>query len=869
MKRLLRYLFKRHFDTELEAEIQEHLDEKIEGHVAAGLPIAEARARALREFGNRTRLVETCREQWGAALLDQSKADLRYATRLLRKRPVFAFVAISCLALGIGVNTVAFSAIDHVLLQPLPYPESQRLVAIWGHKPSSGSEHLYVSPADFYDWRARSQRFSSMAAFAAWPMNLANVDNPRKVHAELVSASLFALLRVQPEQGRIFEENEDAADAQPVVIVSHRLWRSLSEPQVGSRLTLNNSNYTIVGVMPDSFSFPSLDTEAWVPLSLSPADRASREGRWLQVVGRLKTHATLAGAQSEMELIAGQLAAAYPATNSHWSVSLVPLRDEVVGKTTAILWTLEAGTLLLLLVTCANLANLLLAQSASRTREIAMRTALGASRGRMLRQFMIESFVLSLAGGGLGLLFARGAILLIKTMPASVLPRAAEISMSVPVLLAAISISAFTAILFGVAPGLQALHMDIRNDMSVASRGTSRGADKKRGFLVTLEIATAVVLLIGAGLLGASAVRLISTPTGLQVDHLVTVALTLPHSQYPTIATQNALLAKLLEEVQRIPRVSSVAEISDTPLAGNNPTLEVVSDQDASQPSKTPFRAGFRVVSPAYFATAGTPVLCGRAFDSSDRTNNQQVAIVNQTMARRVWGSANPIARRIRLKENHDWLNIVGVVPDVKQLGLSVEEGPVLYIPYSQNTQPWMSWTTLLVRTAAPPSALLPSIRTKIHGVNKNLPLEDVSTLEQVLSRATAIPRFVATMAGLLSAFSLLIALLGVHGLVAYTVERRIPELGIRIALGASRLQISTLLLGGMMVRVFAGLACGLVIAWWATKLISSQLFEIRPHDPAVFAAVAVSLGIASLLAIFAPARRALNIDPSAALRVE
>ena len=869
MKRFLRYLRMRHFETDLDAEIQEHIDEKIEDHLATGLPIEEARARALREFGNRTRLLETCREQWGAALLDEFMADIRYSTRVLRKNPLFAFVAISCLALGIGVNVVTFSAIDHVLLQPLPYPESQRLVVIWGQKPSSGSEHLYVSPADFYDWRARSQEFSFMAAFAAWPMNLTNIENPRKLHAQLISANLFALLRVQPERGRTFQENEDAADAQPVVVISHRLWRSIGEPQVGSRLTLNSSSYAIVGVMPASFSFPSLDVEAWVPLSLSAANRSNREGRWLQVVGRLNTHATLAGAHSEMELIASQLAAAFPASNNNLSVSLVPLQDEVVGKTSPILWTLQGGTLLLLIVTCANLANLLLAQSASRTREIAMRTALGASRGRIIRQLLVESFVLSLAGGCLGLSFAQAAITVIRRLPASVLPRAAEISISLPVLLAAISISAFTAILFGAAPALQASRINLRNEMSVAWRGTSRNAEEKRGFLVTVQIATAVVLLIGAGLLCASAVRLISTPTGLKVDHLVTITLTLPHSQYPTIAAQNALFDKVLEGVQNTPRVSSAAAISDTPLAGNNPTLEIVTDQDVSRRYNPPFRAGFRVVSPGYFATAGIPVSRGRAFDSSDRTNNQRVAIVNQTMAHRVWGSANPIARRIRLKENQEWLNVVGVVPDVKQLGLGVAEGAVLYIPYSQNTQPWMSWTTLLVRTAAQPSAVLPSIRKKIRAVDKNLPLEQAGTLEEILSRATIIPRFVAITAGLLSVFSLLIALLGVHGLVAYTVERRIPELGIRVALGASRLQISTLLFQGMMFRVVAGLACGLVIAWCSTKLISSQLFEIRPHDPAIFAGVAACLGLASMLAIIAPARHALSIDPSSALRVE
>jgi putative ABC transport system permease protein len=498
-----------------------------------------------------------------------------------------------------------------------------------------------------------------------------------------------------------------------------------------------------------------------------------------------------------------------------------------------------------------------------------MRTALGASRGRIVRQFLVESFVLSLAGGCLALAMAQGAITVIRTLPDSVLPRAPEISLSVPVLFAAVSASALTAVLFGIAPALKASQIDLRNEMAMGSRGTFRSADRKRGLLVSVELATAVVLLIGAGLLCASAVRLFSTPTGLRVDNLLAVTLTLPHSQYPTTAAQNALLERMLERVKNLPGISSAALISDTPLAGNNPTLEMVSDEHATQSSNAPLRAGFRVVSPAYFATAGIPVLRGRAFNTRDRTDSQPVAIVNETMARRVWGAGSAVTRRIRIKENSEWMNVVGVVPDVKQLGLKQEEGSALYIPYSQNDQAWMNWTTLIVRTAAEPATLLPSLRKTIHAIDKDLPLEEVGTLKQVLSRATAIPRFVAATAGLLSAFSLLIAVIGVHGLVAYTVERRIPEVGIRVALGASRFQISALLLRGTMVRVFAGLACGLVVAWWAAKLMSNQLFEIRPHDPAIFAGVAACLGLSSFLAIIGPARRALTIDPSVALRAE
>lgn len=866
MKRLLRYLRLQRFEEQLADELQGHIEEVVERYQAAGFTPDEARQAALRDFGNRTLVAENCREEWRWALLDETASDLRYAARVLLASPVFTLVAISSLALGIGINATVFSAIDRVLIHALPYPQAERLVSLWGRTQEGGGAHMHVSVADFDDWRAQSRAFTGLSAFASWPMNLTGVDEPRRLQTELVSANLFDVLEARPAVGRTFFEAEERPESAPVVVLSHALWRALGQPAMGRTLTLNNSPATVIGVMPASFSFPSPDVDAWVPLSLTAANRANREGRWLQVIGRLANGARLANAQSEMELIARRLAAAHPATNKGWSVSLVPLHDQVTGRATRVLWTLQIGALVLLLITCANLANLLLARGASRGREIAMRTALGADRWRIVRQLLVESFVLASLGGGLGIALAVIGTRILRTVPETLLPRATEISLSAPVLIAAIAVTALTAILFGVAPALSASRADLNLQLASGLRGTPFGADRKRAFLMATEIGMAAMLLVCAGLLVTSTVRLLSIDPGIQVNGLLTVRLTLPHSQYPTNAAQNAVFERVLDNVRALPGVSAVAEISDTPLAGNNPTFEMLL-RERRNPSELPIRAGLRAISPGYLTAAGVSLASGRAFTSDDRADTPPVGIVNQTMARQAWPNGDAVGSRVRLKDGSAWVTVVGVVPDVKQLGLTEEEGPVLYIPYAQNRQDWMSWTTLVIRANTEPDTLLPSIRKAIHAVDKNVPIAEVDDLNKLLSRSTAIPRFLAGTAGFLSAFSLLVAVIGIYGLLTYNVARRIPEIGIRITLGASGREISRLLLRQMMTPVLTGLACGLTVAWWAGKFVERQLFRVRPHEPSIFFGVAASLAVASLVAVLGPTRRARHIDPSAALR--
>jgi len=870
MKRILRYFRARRFDEDLRAEMRAHLDEKADELMAGGAPPGDARAAARRRFGNQTWLQERSRQTWSFALVDELMQDLRYAIRMLRRNPAFGAVAALSLALGIGANSLIFSTVDGVLLRSLPYPHASRLFAIWSRSPSHGAENMHVSPADFYDWRAQSNAFESLAAYASWPMNLTNVDEPRRLATELVSATLFQVLGVRAQIGRTFAPDEDQEQSAPVVVISHHLWRALGAPPVaGRQLTLNGSLYTVIGVMPAAFAFPSRATDAWVPLSLDAKNRASREGRWLQAIGRLRSGARARDAAAEMDVIAARLAAAYPATNAGWNVALVPLQEELVGKTRPILLMLQAGGLLLLLIACANLASLLLARGAARGREIGMRTALGAGRARVLRQLMVESAVLAALGGGLGLALAARAIALVRTAGEGLIPRAGDIGLRAPVVWFALAATAATVLIFGLAPALHVSRADLRAQIGSGVRGTLRNMERKRSLLVAVEIALSAVLLVGTGLLVRSLNRLLAVAPGLRTDHMLTMTLTLPRARYPSSAAQTAFLQQVLDRAKTLPGITAAAEISDTPLEGNNPTFEFVIGGAVRGPSAPPVQAGLHVISAGYLRAAGIPLIRGRAFTSGDRAGTQPFAIVNETMARRYWPGADPLGRTLRFKDEPRWITVAGVVPDVKHLGLKAQEGPVVYIPYAQKTQDWLAWTTLLLRTTGEPLDLVPAARAMIRSLDRNQPIGAIGTLDQTLKRSTAVPRFTAAVTGAVSGLALLIALMGVYGLLTYTVAQRTPELGIRLALGASPARMSWLLLRQAVLRSLAGMAAGLAAAWWLSRGMASLLFEVRPHDPVTFAGVAVALTIASLAAVVWPVRRAAKIDPMAALRAE
>ena len=868
----LRSLFrKEQVSQELDEELNGFLEMAVEAKLKQGMSRKDALRAVRLERGNLEVTKEVVRSASWESFLEASWRDLRLAIRLLGRSPVFTVVAVMSLALGIGANTIIFSAVNQVLLRSLPYQQSERLFAVWGRSAPHGAEHMQVSAADFYDWRDQTRSFESLAAYASWPMNLTNVDEPRRVETELVSANLFSTLGVNAQIGRTFLLDEDQEQSPFVVVISHRLWRALGGlPQiVGRKVTLNGSEATVIGVLPNGFAFPSPEIDVWAPLSLSAKNRSNREGRWLTVIGRLRANSNQRDAATEMEVISRRLAVAYPTINSGWSASVVSLRDDLVGKTRPILLTVQAGTLLLLLVACANLANLLLAKGASRAREIGVRAALGASRLRILRQLIVESSVLATLGGVAGVALAIQGIRLLRTFGDGLIPRASEVHMTGSAAVFAVAATMITAVIFGLAPALHLSDLDLREQISFGARGTPPNAERQRGSLVAIEVGLASLLLVGAGLLGESLARLISTAPGLRTDHVLTLRLTLSRSQYLTNAAQNAFFEQILASVKILPGVIAAGEISDTPLKGNNPTFEFVVEGAARGPSDAPIQAGLRAISDGYLLATGIPVVKGRDFTTDDRADRLPVVIVNQTMARQNWPGSDPVGRRVRFKEDQRWMTVAGVVADIKHMGLKADEGPVVYIPYAQKTQEWLAWTTLLVRTAGEPIDLAPVVRSAIRSLDKNQPIAEVGTLEEVLTRSTALPRFTTAVIGSVSGFGLLIALVGVYGLLAYTVARRMPELGIRLTLGASPLHLSWLLIRQTMLQVFAGVAGGLLGAWWLARWLESQLFGVRPHDPTTFTRVAGLLILTSLAAVIVPVRRATKINPMTALRAE
>jgi putative ABC transport system permease protein len=851
--------------------MEAHLDEKTDELIAEGLSQDDARAKARVEFGNRTRIVESCRREWSYVLFDEGLQDLRYAVRALRMSPLFSSIVVLSLALGVGSNALVFSVVDQVLLRALPYGQPDRLFAVWSQSAAHGDKPMNVSAGDFYDWQAQSRAFDSLAAYASWPMNLTGVEEPRRLETELVSAAFFTTLGVKPEIGRTFLSDEDREKSPAVVVLSHRLWQALggSTKILGQQVTLNGTPSTVIGVMPSGFAFPNLGVDAWVPLSLNAQNRANREGRWLSVIGRIRPDVSTRGASAEMSLITRRLAEAYPATNAGWGFSLVPLKEEVVGKTRPILLTLQAGALLLLLITCANIANLLLAKGVSRTREMGLRAALGAGRGRLLRQLVVENSLLASLGGGAGTLLAWEGIVLVRLFGEKLIPQAADIQLNAPVAIFMAAVTLLTVLAFGLAPAARLSLFDLRAQLSSGGRGTQYHVERKRGVLVAIEIGLASVLLVAAVLLGESLFHLLSVHPGLRTERLLTIRLTLPRSAYPTNAAQAGFFDQVLDRVRAIPGVEDAGEISETPLKGNNPTFEFTVEGITRGPSEAPIQGGLRVISAGYLQSAGIPLLQGREFTTGDRSAGLPVALVNETMARRYWPGKDPMGRRVRFHDDERWMVVTGVVADVRNMGLKADEGPVLYVPYAQKTQDWLAWTTLMVRTAGEPTTFLPAIQTAIHSIDKNQPLAEAGTADGLLADATAMPRFITSAAWAVSGLALLIAAVGIYGLIAFTVAQRMPEFGIYLALGASPSRIGRILFQRMLVRVMAGVGAGLVGAWWMARSMESLLFGVKPHDAGTYAGVACVLIVVSAVATVGPARRAMKADPLRALRFE
>ena len=804
--------------------------------------------------------------------------DIRYGVRGLLKHAGFTAIVVITLALGIGASTAIFSIVDSVLLRRLPYTTASRIVAI--QELDQAGKRVQVTSANFLDWRAQNSVFEHLAAIKTTTSNLALSDHAERIDLAQTNADFFDVFGIKPQYGRLFIPQDEQAGHEPVVVVSNTLWqrRFGSDPSlVGKPITLDGKNYTVVGVAPAGFQYPD-KTEAWVPpLKLVPElwpnqDVTQTRGMgYLAAVATLKPGVSLPQAASEMETITARLRQQYPNTNNRRFNRVVSLQEHLVGNTNKLLWLLLGAVTFVLLIGCANVANLLLASGASRQKEMAIRTALGASRARVVRQLFTESTLLALTGGAVGLLIAYWGVAGITKLLPAYFPRLNEIHMDVRVLAFTFAASVLTGILFGLVPALQISRPDVQEAIRETGRGVSgnRRQSRFRQTLIVVEVALSVVLLVGAGLLFRSFLRLQSVNTGFVSEHVWTAKLTPSGTSYKDQADYDRFYNQVLEKVSAVPGVQDAGLINTLPL-DKGPTAGFrVDGRPVTTPDKWP-SANYRSVSPNYFRAMGIPVLQGRAYTDRDNLNSPLVMIINQKLADEEFSGENPIGKRITFGNTNNnqpvWFEIVGVVANVRSLELSEEPTAELYFASLQDYWPAMS---LVVRSNVDSPNLSASVRRIVNEVDKSVPVSNVQTMDHVVSASITQPRFNLFLLGLFSTVAMLLSAAGIYGVTAYSVTQRTHELGIRIALGAQVGDVLRMILGQGMAVIGVGLVIGLAAAFALVRLLRSFLFGVGEKDPFTFVAITVLLLLVALLACYIPARRATKVDPLEALRYE
>ena len=883
IKKRWRALFRsEELERELDAELRFHLERDTAQKLQSGMSAEEARLAALRSFGGFEQSKEECRDARGVRLLEELWQDLRYGVRSLKKNPGFTTVAVLTLALGIGANTAVFSIINAVLLRSLPFQDAKQMVVLGQISPLVRDRLSVASYLNLVDWREQSDVFAGMAIYRTLGLTLTGAEEPIPLHGAMVSANLFPLLGVTPTLGRAFIPDDDQPGGKQTAMLSYGLWQQrfgADRGILGRTLILNGQSFDVIGVMPPNFTYPvQVDPiELWISTALDAArtgegqPMTARGYNSYLAVARLKPVVTLAQARSEMDAITNRLAQQYPDNNTNVRVGVVPLLETIVRDVRPILLVLLGAVCCVLLIACVNVANLLLARAAVRQNEIVMRVALGASRWRIVRQLLTESMLLALAGGAAGVLLALlGAKLLIAAAP-PVVPRLHEARPDLPVLGFTVLISIATGILFGLVPALNATRLDLTEVIKQGARGTSEAVRGKRlrSLLVVTEIALALVLLVSAGLLVQSFRRLRQVDPGFNPVHVLTIDLRLTGQRYSELPLMADFYRQLIAQVDTLPGVLSASTVSGLPLSGNDASTGFDIEGRPTPRGQIPI-GRIRIIGLEYFSTMGISIRKGRDFSPRDDFKAPGVVLINETLAQQYFAGEDPIGQRIkpsyRLRDGDSVKQIIGVVSDVKHKDLSSNAEPEIYLAHAQSPS---NSTTLLVRTSGDPSSVAGSVRQKIKALDKNVLISRTRTLEEYVAASTLSSSFVSLLAATFAGVALLLTMVGLYGVMSYTVAQRTHEIGIRIALGAQMKDILRLVIGNGMTLVLVGVAIGLSGAFALTQLMTSLLFGVTPIDVPTFVTVSILLLAVALFACYIPARHAMKVNPLIALRYE
>jgi predicted permease len=871
---------RKRFRSELEEEMAFHRTQLESELIAGGMAARAARSAAMRQFGNSTRIQEQSHEAVGFTL-ETVMQDLRYAARQLWKSPGFTAVMLLTLALSIGANSAIFSVLNGVLLKSLPYPHPDRLMRLF--LTNSIYPRFPLNPFDFRDYRARNRSFESMAAFTRGDVQLSGLGTPVRLNGFCITAGYFHVLGIRPELGREFDQKAELRGGGLQAIVSDRLWRTQlnADPNIiGRKITLDMLPFTVVGVMPRGTEHPGNeyhaiafgdDVDVWQPFTFA-GDPNHRGSHYIEGIGRLRDGVTPEQARAEMNAIMTQLGREHPDNDTGWTVLVVPLTTEIVGASRPMLLVLLGAVTIVLLIACANAANLLLARASSRQQEIAVRLAVGAQRARVVRQLLTESLLIAFAGGTLALVVAEGGVkALVLALPAS-FPRAHDIQVSGPVFAFTFLISAVTGILFGLAPALQASRVDPQQGLKKGSRAmTGSGRQGRlRNALVISEVGLACVLLIGAGLMLRSFLNQLHLDPGFRQEHVLTGDISLPQAEYKTNDQIGRFYDQLVIDLAALPGVQYAGAGGDLPWTGWDENAGGFTIEGKKPPPNQDFHARYHMATPGYFRALGIPLIAGRLFAESDNGKAPTVVLVNQAMADRYWPHENVVGKRISFADvpttDKDWMTVVGEVGDVKDRPDSPAAQPGFWWPESQSWNPDMS---VVIRANGDPALLADALRDEVRRLDPALAVANIQLMDRIVDASVSTPRFDFELVGIFGGLAILLAAIGTYGVISYSVGQRTSEFGLRMALGAKQSDVLRLVLSQAAKLAIAGIVSGLAASLLLARVLKSLIFEVSPVDPLTFAAVALMVTAVALIACYIPARRATHAEPMAALRAE